>query len=34
MVIVLFWRRGIMGNKEFSWDGIARIFSRKKGKVK
>lgn len=26
MLIVLFWRRGIMGTKEFSWDGIARFF--------
>lgn len=26
MIIVLFWRRGIMGNKEFSWDGIIKFF--------
>ncbi|MBQ7035625.1 MAG: branched-chain amino acid ABC transporter permease [Clostridia bacterium] len=26
MIIVLFWRRGIMGNKEFSWDGIFKFF--------
>ncbi len=25
MIIVLFWRRGIMGNKEFSWDGIFKF---------
>jgi branched-chain amino acid transport system permease protein len=43
MIIVLFWRRGIMGNKEFSWDAIAKFFkdpfglvtkSKKKGEVK
>ena len=43
MIIVLFWRRGIMGNKEFSWDAIARFFKdpfgivsklKKKGEVK
>ena len=22
MAVVLFWRRGLMGRKEFSWDGI------------
>ncbi len=39
MIVVLFWRKGIMGTREFSWDGIARFFkdpfrlvSRKKGK--
>ena len=26
MIVVLFWRRGIMGTREFSWDGIARFF--------
>ncbi len=26
MIIVLFWRKGIMGNKEFSWDAIAKFF--------
>ena len=26
MIIVLFWRRGIMGNKEFSWDAIVKFF--------
>lgn len=26
MVVVLFWRRGIMGTNEFSWDAIARFF--------
>jgi len=43
MIIVLFWRRGIMGNKEFSWDAIAAFFkdpfglvskSKKKGAAK
>lgn len=32
MVVVLFFRKGIMGTKEFSWDGIARFFTRKKKK--
>lgn len=30
MVVVLFWQRGIMGNKEFSWDGLFGLFSKKK----
>ena len=25
MVVVLFYRRGLMGNREFSWEGVARI---------
>ena len=25
MVVVLFYRRGIMGNNEFSWDGLFRL---------
>ena len=28
MVVVLFFRRGIMGDKEFSWDAIARFFRK------
>mgnify|MGYP004676758625 FL=1 len=28
MVVVLFWRQGIMGQKEFSWDGIYNFFKR------
>lgn len=39
MAVVLFWRKGIMGTREFSWDAIARFFkdpfgivSKKKGK--
>ncbi|MCQ2406900.1 MAG: branched-chain amino acid ABC transporter permease, partial [Oscillospiraceae bacterium] len=32
MVVVLFFRKGIMGNKEFSWDGIAKLFTGKKKK--
>lgn len=34
MLVVLFYRRGIMGDKEFSWDAIATFFvrlGRKKG---
>ena len=33
MVVVLFWRRGIMGTNEFSWDGLFGLFKRKKKKV-
>lgn len=33
MVVVLFYRRGIMGNNEFSWDAIFGLF-KGKGKVK
>ena len=25
MVVVLFWRRGLMGTNEFSWDAVAKI---------
>ena len=32
MVVVLFWRRGIMGNKEFTWKGLFGLFKRKKKK--
>ena len=28
MVVVLFYRRGIMGNNEFSWDGLGRLIKR------
>ena len=27
MAVVLFWRRGIMGSREFSWDNIPRFFA-------
>lgn len=30
MIVVLFWRRGIMGGKEFTWDGLFGLFKRKK----
>lgn len=30
MVVVLFFRKGIMGDKELSWNGVAKLFSRKK----
>ncbi len=30
MVVVLFWRRGIMGTNEFSWDGLFGLFKKKK----
>lgn len=29
MLVVLFWRKGIMGQKEFSWDGIYYFFKKK-----
>ncbi|MDO5538761.1 MAG: branched-chain amino acid ABC transporter permease [Eubacteriales bacterium] len=32
MVVVLFWRRGIMGTSEFTWDGLFNLFKRKKNK--
>ena len=28
MIVVLFFRRGIMGDREFSWDGIAKFFKK------
>lgn len=28
MLVVLFWRRGIMGQKEFSWDGLLNFFKK------
>ena len=28
MVVVLFYRRGLMGNKEFSWEGFLGFFKR------
>ena len=33
MIVVLFWRRGIMGDKEFTWSGLFRLF-RPKGRKK
>ena len=32
MVVVLFFRKGIMGDKEITWDGIHRLFTAKKKK--
>ena len=35
MIVVLFFRKGIMGDREFSWDGIFNFFkqlSKKKDK--
>ena len=34
MIVVLFWRRGIMGTNEFSWDGLFGLFRRKAKKEK
>ena len=28
MVVVLFYRRGLMGGKEFSWDGLVRLLKK------
>ncbi len=33
MAVVLFWRRGIMGSREFSWDNIPRFFAWLKKKL-
>lgn len=33
MVVVLFWRRGIMGNREFTWEGLFGLFRRKRKKT-
>ena len=32
MVVVLFWRRGIMGTSEFTWNGLIGLFTRRKSK--
>lgn len=29
MLVVLFFRNGLMGGREFSWDGVARFFTRR-----
>lgn len=29
MLVVLFYRKGLMGNREFSWAGLSRLFSGK-----
>ena len=34
IVIVLFWGRGIMGDKEFSWDRIINRFKKRSKKEK
>ena len=28
LLVILFYRKGLMGNKEFSWDGLFRFFNR------
>lgn len=30
MIVVLFWQRGIMGNKEFTWNGLFSLLKKKK----
>ncbi len=30
MIVVLFFRKGIMGDREITWDGIYRLFTKKK----
>ncbi|MDI9502734.1 MAG: branched-chain amino acid ABC transporter permease [Tissierellia bacterium] len=32
MIVVLFYRRGLLGNREFSWDGVRRLFAGRFGK--
>jgi branched-chain amino acid transport system permease protein len=34
MLVVLFWRKGIMGQKEFSWDGLINFFKRAGNRLK
>jgi len=34
MAIVLFYRRGIMGTREFTWDGFFSFFQNLPGKLK
>ena len=34
MMVVLFYRRGIMGNHEFSWDGLFRLIRGIPGRLK
>ena len=33
MLLVLFYRKGLMGQKEFSWDGIYNWFVRLRNKL-
>jgi len=28
MLVIILWRRGIFGNKEFSWDGLFALFGK------
>lgn len=32
MIVVLFYRKGIMGDREFSWEGIRRFFTKRTAK--
>ena len=34
LVVILFYRKGLMGTKEFSWDWVANLFNRLKPKKK
>lgn len=34
MAVVLFYRKGLMGNKEFSWDGIYGIYQKLSSRLK
>jgi len=27
LLVILFYRKGLMGNKEFTWDGLIKIFT-------
>jgi branched-chain amino acid transport system permease protein len=33
IIIMLFWRRGIMGRNEITWDGIYKLITRLKNKI-
>ena len=33
ILVVLFFRRGIMGTREITWESLAKLFHRKKGEV-
>ena len=34
MMIVLFYRQGIMGTREFSWEGFIRLVKSLPGRIK
>ena len=34
LVVILFYRKGLMGTREFSWDWVVKLFKRLKPKKK